>query len=409
MRVIIILACNFKRRAVLNFKLIYYLQKELMRSPKFFLFIFLLLGSFSTNAQIGGTNTYEFLNIPISARVAGLGGSVIAVYDNDPTLSLSNPSLLNSKMNGMLTLSYLNYFADINHGYTSYVKDFKKAGTFSAGIRYINYGDFLETDEGGNTLGTFTASEYAFVLGWGKSIDSSFSVGANLKPIYSSLYIYNSVGVAMDFSGTYYNASKGFTASLVIKNVGAQLSPYVEGGDKEPIPFEIQGGISKRFRHMPFRLSLDAIQLQNWNLSYNDSIVATNNNESLTDEDKAERNKTSYINETFRHLVLGGEFVPSQSFMLRFGFNFKRRAELAHDNKPGLVGFSWGIGFRIKKFHISYGSAKYHLAGPSNYFTVTTNLSEYYSKKDVIRQPKVKKEKKVKIVKSKKEKRNKDE
>ncbi|MBL4670462.1 MAG: type IX secretion system protein PorQ [Flavobacteriales bacterium] len=370
------------------------------------IFIFLLFSTLISNAQIGGTNTYEFLNIPISARVAALGGSVIAVYDNDPTLALGNPSLLNSEMNGMVTFSYLNYFADINHGFFSYVKDFKKAGTFSAGIRYLDYGTFLETDEGGNELGSFTAAEYAFVLGWGKKIDSNFSVGVNLKPIYSSLYIYNSAGIAMDFSGTYFNKQKGFTASLVFKNVGAQLSPYVEGGKKEPIPFEIQAGISKKFKHTPFRLSIDAIQLQNWNLSYNDSIVATNNNSKLTEDEKSERNRTGLLNETFKHLVIGGEFVPSKSFMLRFGYSFKRRSELAHDNKPGLIGFSWGVGFRIKKIHISYGSAKYHLAGPSNHFTITTNLSEYYRRSGAAKLPK---EKKIKTKKVKEKRRKKKE
>lgn len=359
------------------------------------IFIFLLFSSTLSIAQIGGTNTYEFLNVPISARSAGLGGSVIAVKDNDPTLAISNPSLLNSEMNSMTTFSYLNYFADINHGFFSYVKDFNKVGTFSAGIRYLDYGTFVETDEGGNELGKFTAAEYALVLGWGKQIDSNFSVGANLKPIYSSLYLYNSAGIALDFSGTYYNKQKGFTAAIVVKNVGTQLSSYVEGGEKEPIPFEIQGGISKKFKHMPFRVSIDMIQLQNWNLAYNDSILQTNNSD-LSDEEKSERNKTGIIGETFRHLVIGGEFVPSKNFMLRFGYSFKRRAELAHDNKPGLIGFSWGIGFRVKKFHVSYGSAKYHLAGPSNHFTVTTNLSEYYRKDVAPKPPKKKKVKKDK-------------
>ncbi len=370
--------------------------------------VFLLWTSFVASAQIGGSNTYEFLNIPISARVAGLGGSVIGVYDNDPTLAHANPSLINKEMSGMVTFSYLNYFADINHGFFSYVKDFKKAGTFSAGIRYLDYGTFVETDEGGNELGSFTAADYAFVLGWGKSIDSSFSVGANLKPVYSNLYTYNSVGIALDFSGTYYNRNKEFTASILFKNVGVQLSPYVEGGEKEPIPFEIQAGISKKLQHVPFRLSIDLIQLQNWNLSYNDSIVATNNNTALSDEEKAERNQTNFIGETFRHLVFGGEFVPSKSFMLRFGFNYKRRTELAHEVKPGLIGFSWGLGFRIKKFHISYGSAKYHLAGPSNHFTVTTNLSEYYRKGAAPKPPKQKKSKKVKAPKEKKSKEKKN-
>ena len=355
---------------------------------------FLLLSSLTGYTQIGGTNTYEFLNIPISARVGGLGGSVIAVYDNDPTLAFVNPSLLNPEMNGMLSLSYLNYFADINHGYVSYVKDFKKYGTFSAGIRYIDYGEFLETDEGGNELGTnFTAGEYAFVLGWGKSIDSSFSVGANLKPIYSNLYLYNSFGLAFDISGTYYNKAKEFTVAVVIKNIGTQIDTYVEGREKEPLPFEIQAGISKKLKHVPFRLSVDFTHLENWNLAYNDSLTETNNNNALTDEEKKERNKTSLLSESFRHIVIGGEFVPSKSFMLRFGFNVKRRSELALDNKPGLVGFSWGFGFRIKKIHISYGSARYHLAGSSNHFTISTNISEYYKKNRPPVQPKGKKKK----------------
>lgn len=373
-----------------------------MAMKRIFLIIF-LLSSFMVSAQIGGTNTYEFLNIPVSARVGALGGNVIAVNDNDPTFSLNNPSLLNPEMSGMLTLTYLNYFSDINQGYFSYVKDFKKVGTFSAGIKYVSYGEFLETDEGGNEFGTFSASEYAFVIGWGKTIvDSTIAVGANIKPIYSDLYQYYSAGIAVDLSATYTNKNNGFTAAVLVKNSGMQFKPYVEGGEREPLPFEVQAGISKRFKHMPFRLSVDAIQLQNWNLSFNDSITQTNANENLSEEERNERNKTSLLNETLRHLVIGGEFVPSKSFMLRFGFNFKRRAELALDNKPGLVGFSWGVGFRIKKFHISYGSARYHLAGSSNHFTITTNLSEYYRKSAAPQPPKEKKERKVKPVKEKK-------
>ena len=186
--------------------------------------------------------------------------------------------------------------------------------------------------------------------------------------------------------------------------MGTQFNTFNDNNVKEPLPFEIQAGISKKFKHVPFRLTIDMIQLQNWNLSYNDSIIETNTNDNLTDDEKNELNKTSLLNETFRHLVFGGEFVPSKSFMLRFGFNFKRRQELALDNKPGLVGFSWGFGFRVKKFHISYGSARYHLAGSSNHFTVTTNLSEYYRKGAA---PKPPKEKRVKVPKEKKPKKEK--
>lgn len=325
--------------------------------------------SFNTSAQIGGSNAYEFLNVPVSARVGGLGGNVIGVYDSDPTFAMSNPSLLNPEMSGMLTLSYLNYFADVNQGHFSYIRDFKKYGTFSLGLKYINYGEFLETDEAGNEFGTFSAAEYAFIIGWGKMIkDSTIAIGANLKPIYSDLYVYYSSGIATDLSATYISKDKSFNAAFLIKNFGTQFNTYAPGNEREPLPFELQFGISKRLKHVPLRVSVDAIQLQNWNLAFNDSTLATNTNETLNDEEKALRNQTGRLDEMFRHLVFGAEFVPSKSFMVRLGFNYKRRAELALDNSPGLVGFSWGVGFRIKKFHISYGSARYHIAGSSNHF-----------------------------------------
>lgn len=361
---------------------------------------FIFIGLFS-NAQIGGNSTYQFLNVPVSSRVGAMGGSALSIRDDDPNLTLNNPSLLTQPMSSSVTLTYLNYFADINYGYVSYIHDFKKWGTFSGGVNYIDYGKFLETDAGGNEFGNFTAGEYAFVLGWGKSIDSLFSIGANLKPIYSNLYEYHSFGLAMDLAATYYNPKSNIGASVVVRNIGSQLTTYVEGAEREPIPFEIQAGVSKKLKYVPIRLSIDLVQLQNWNLAYNDSTYLTNTNKKLTDEEKAERNQTSIWSEAFRHVVVGTEIIPSKSFSVRFGLNIKRRAELGLDDRAGLAGLSWGLGFRIKKFYFSYGSARYHLAGSSNHFTVTTNIGDFYRKDVVPVQPKEKREKSVKEKKTK--------
>jgi len=367
---------------------------------KFILSVCLLLSIVFANAQIGGNSTYQFLNVPVSSRVGAMGGSALSIRDDDPNLTLNNPSLLTKPMSTSVTLTYLNYFADINYGYVSYIHDFKKWGTFSGGLNYIDYGTFLETDEGGNELGNnFTAGEYAFVLGWGKSIDSLFSVGANIKPIYSNLYSYNSFGLAADVAVTYYNPKSNIGVSAIVKNIGAQLTTYVEGAEREPIPFEIQMGVSKRLKHVPIRLSVDFIQLQNWNLAFNDSTYITNTNKKLSQEDKDERNKVSIWDEALRHVIVGTEIIPSRSFSVRFGLNIKRRAELGLDDRAGLAGFSWGLGFRVKQFYFSYGSARYHLAGSSNHFTVTTNIGDFYKKNNVPVQPR---EKKLKPVKEKK-------
>ncbi|MGC9344429.1 MAG: hypothetical protein ACP5E3_17120 [Bacteroidales bacterium] len=87
-----------------------------------------------------------------------------------------------------------------------------------------------------------------------------------------------------------------------------------------------------------------------------------------------------FADNLMRHIILGIEFMPFENFYASMGYNYLRRQELKINNKPGMVGFSWGFGFKISKFHFSYGRASYHLAGGSNHFSLSTNLSEFYKR-----------------------------
>jgi hypothetical protein len=75
-----------------------------------------------------------------------------------------------------------------------------------------------------------------------------------------------------------------------------------------------------------------------------------------------------------RHVTLGTEFIITPNIFLRVGYNYRRRQELKIAEKPGTAGFSFGFECKVNRFQIGYGRAIYHLAGPSNHFTVTTNL-----------------------------------
>ena len=97
----------------------------------FFLF-FVLAGA---HAQIGGDNTYGFLNLTSSARVSALGGNAIAVKDDDPNLAFDNPSLLNKSMDYKLAFNYIKYFADINYGVVSFTKHIDSVGTFNICVK----------------------------------------------------------------------------------------------------------------------------------------------------------------------------------------------------------------------------------------------------------------------------------
>jgi hypothetical protein len=64
------------------------------------------------------------------------------------------------------------------------------------------------------------------------------------------------------------------------------------------------------------------------------------------------------------------------------GYNYQRRQEMKVESKTATVGFSWGFGVRISKFHINYARSTYHLNGSPNYISITTCLSDFFVKKN---------------------------
>jgi hypothetical protein len=345
------------------------------------LFVFTLLSlSFGSYAQMGGNNTFEFLNLPISARVSALGGNLLTAKDGDLNVALVNPSLLTDSMDNNVTLSYINYFMDVNYGYAAYAKKFKKLGVFSAGIQYLDYGKFIRADEIGIQDGTFSANEMSLNISYARSIlDSNLTVGATLKTIYSHLESYTATGSALDFGATYARPKKGWAAAVVIKNVGRQWKTYA--GHKEKLPFEIQVGLSLKPKHVPFRLSLVYENVEKWDLTYVDPANPPLTEDPLTGEPIKQNKYKIAGDKLMRHLVIGGEFIITKNFFLRGGYNYQHRKELKVPVKRGMTGFSFGFGFRVYKFHFSYARAVYHLAGASNNFSISFDLNSFARKK----------------------------
>ncbi|MDY6800509.1 MAG: type IX secretion system protein PorQ [Bacteroidota bacterium] len=336
------------------------------------LVVLILFFSIQSIAQIGGSHTYSFLNLINSARVASLGGDVIAINDNDINLTYHNPALLNAEMKQDFVLNYINYFTDINYGYAAYATSLKNKGMFSGGIQYINYGKFIAADEKGIITGEFKAAEYAINLIYSRSIDSSFHVGVNVKPIISTLEKYTSFGLAADFGVLYRNSDNLFNAALVIKNLGTQLKGYTN--ERETLPLNIQVGVSQKLRHAPLRFSVTLDHLEKPDLTYD-----IPESESVSDSffEEPEESKIDQIaDQVMRHVILGIEFSPLENLYLRAGYNYRRRKEMLIESKTSTIGFSWGFGVKISKFHISYGRATYHLAGATDHFSITTNLDQ---------------------------------
>ena len=95
----------------------------------------LFLSGIVSYAQTG-TNVYPFLNVPVSARQAALGGDAISIRDYDVSFAIANPALLNKDSDKQLSVNATAYLADSKYGTIAYAKDFENGhmATINAGI-----------------------------------------------------------------------------------------------------------------------------------------------------------------------------------------------------------------------------------------------------------------------------------
>jgi len=348
------------------------------------LIIFALWSPYSGQSQVGGLTTYNFLRLPSSARITALGGSLITVRDEDLNNAVMNPALLNPEMHGGITFQNNFHFDGIYNGYVAYAHHIEEWGiTAHAGVQFMQYGEFKLADEFGNINGTFKASEMAFTIGASKEIGERLSAGINLRIINSNLESYNSFGIAADIGAIYWDPVKRLTTSFVIRNIGVQLSKYDEVS--EDLPLDIQIGFSKRLEHLPFRLSIIAHSLNQWNLRY-ESPLSDDGAILIGEEPKEKSGFSKGIDNTFRHLIFSGEFLlgKTEVVKIRFGYNHQRRKELTVGSLRSLAGFSGGLGIRIKQFSIDYGFGSYHIAGSTQHIGISTHISRFQSAKTIV-------------------------
>jgi len=137
----------------------------------------------------------------------------------------------------------------------------------------------------------------------------------------------------------------------------------------------VLAGLSYKFHHAPFRLSVNVKELTRWDLTYNDPTLVPTIDQLTGDTIPVPT--SSFAEKLAYHTNFGFELVPSDNFHVRVGFNFQRRDGLGIVDRKGASGFSFGFGLNVKKFKFNYGVAFYSAAGASNVFGITTNFSEW--------------------------------
>jgi len=331
--------------------------------------LLILFSSLFAQAQVGGRYTYQFLNLTTSPRMAALGGKVITNYDYDPTQALVNPASINPEMDNQLSVNYVNFIGDVNYGSAAYAYLWdRRTQVLHAGVTYVNYGTFKGYDEQGNETNDFSGGEVALSLGHARNIAfTNFHVGANLKFISSTLEQYSSFGVAVDIGLMYVYEAWDLNIAGVARNIGTQITSYDE--IYEPIPFELIFGISQTFQNIPIRWHLTFENMQIWNVAF------SNPNREETDlEGNVKEEKINFIDNAFRHTIVGIELFPDKGFNIRLGYNFRRGEELRIIEKRAFAGISAGFSMKLNKLRLSYTYSKYSVAAATSYFGLNLDL-----------------------------------
>jgi hypothetical protein len=287
------------------------------------------------NSRVG-TRVFNFLKIETAARPIAMGGAFTGVAD-DASALFYNPAGVASLGGRNIIAGYHDNIFDMQSGFLGYIHPVGIDRKFSIYVSYLNYGDFIGTDDYGTETGTFSGSDMLFAAGYSMAAKKNLHFGAVGKFIYEKIDKYSSTGLAVDLAAKIFLNNKLTSLGLTVQNLGGQLSGYQDNSEKEPLPMTFRAGISSRLRGLPMLVAADFV--------------------APTDNDI--------------YFCLGAEFLDLKPLFLRagwssFGSNYKTDSD-----KDDFAGFTAGFGLTQGRLHIAYAISPQAELGTGHRVTLT--------------------------------------
>ncbi len=340
-----------------------------------FLIPFITLSSF-TFAQIGGSQSFEFLNTASNATIFALGGENVSLRNNDNNHFWQNPASLDSGFDNFVSYNYNPYYADIKNHVLSYTFRKKSLGNFGVGVSYFNYGNMKETDPTGAVLGEFRSADYVINLSYARRFEN-FSYGSSLKFANSSIASYNASAILIDLGGQFIHPREDFTIGMVFRNIGFPLRKYTEESNFR-VPFDVRLGASFKPEYMPVRFSTTIQRLYRYDILYDDPNTITG----FDENGDPIRDEPSEFEKISQHFIFGTELLLAKGFSIQTAYNFMRRTEMQIEDRKGMVGFSFGMLLKIKSVQFALARSVDHISGATTKFTLTTDL-DFFTKNKI--------------------------
>ncbi len=217
------------------------------------------------------------------ARSAGLGDAGVALSPDANSVYWGAAKLAQSTKNFGIGISYTpwlrNIIGDMQFINASGFTKIGKNQALGFGIMYFDHGKFESRDNRGTSTGDFTSNEFYGTVAYSRKLSDNFSMGLNLKYIYSNLaggYNGSTLSIkpastaAGDISFFYQSdkvdetTGKGWhlASGLLLQNIGGKIN-Y---GNKEtgfiPTTFKIGGAATRHIdSHNKITFTMDLNKL----------------------------------------------------------------------------------------------------------------------------------------------------
>lgn len=308
---------------------------------RLFLLVFTLVFCLSISAQTQ-QSAFEFLKVPISSKAAALGGNAVSITDSDPTLSNSNPALLDYIENHSIGLSFMNYIANTKFAGIQYNVPHDNVSSYAISINYVDYGTMDKTESDGTVIGTFSSKDMNIGCTYSYRLGNNLSGGVTGHIIYSRYGSYSSVAACVDLGLLYAIPNNNIDLGFVARSIGGQIKPFENQFEK--LPFNLIAGISWKPEHAPIRLTMNIDALSKW------------------DEKFA------------HHFSFGADFNLTEQLYLAAGCNLRNRMQLSGEGKKGFTGIYLGTGINLKRILLGISYGQYQISTSSLLINFAYNL-----------------------------------
>ena len=320
------------------------------------------------------TTAVPMLRISPDARAGGMGDLGIATTPDANASFWNQAKIPFAEKRSSIGITYTPWLRDLGLNDVYIVTaagyhQFAENQSISASLRYFNLGSIQFTDFSGNNLQEFRPREWALDAGYSRALSEKLGVGVALRFIYSNLANGNTNGVtykpgtavAGDIS-LYYNglneSGKGFTAGMVMSNLGSKISYTNDARGRDYIPANLGLGVM-------YHAVLDETSKLSFGIDFNKLMVPTPPSTRTPAALDAYRNKSVFgswfssfgdapggFAEELREFQIstGVEYNYNNMFMARGGYFHEART------KGNRRFFSAGVGINYNKlgFNFSY-------------------------------------------------------